>query len=448
MLLTGTYHSQTRKFRYVPVSNMSIARPPIPFRHIGQNYAFVVVAVIFLALLVSAGLRSTPSVLLVPLEDAFGWSRSSISFAAAAGIFLYGLVGPFAAAAMERFGLRRVLITALVLMSASSAVSAYMTEPWHLLMSWGVFSGLSSGAVASVLGATIVNRWFTKHRGLMMGLLTASTASGTLVFLPILATLASSGDWTRVVWTVAAAAAAMVPLAWWLVPDRPANVGLVPFGSDPHAPPAPVAPRTGMLAATFGALARASKTPTFWFLFATFFICGFTTNGLVGTHLIALCGDHGMLEVQAAGLLALMGIFDLVGTTASGWLTDRYDPRKLLFVYYALRGLSLIYLPYSDFSFYSLSIFAIFFGLDWIATVPPTLRLTTEAFGERDAGIVFGWIVAGHQLGAASAAWMAGAIREAQGSYLMAFVISGITGLIAAVIALRIGKKRAVRQPA
>lgn len=448
MLLTGTYHSQTCKFRYVPVSNMSIARPPIPFRHIGQNYAFVVVAVIFLALLVSAGLRSTPSVLLVPLEDAFGWSRSSISFAAAAGIFLYGLVGPFAAAAMERFGLRRVLITALVLMSASSAVSAYMTEPWHLLMSWGVFSGLSSGAVASVLGATIVNRWFTKHRGLMMGLLTASTASGTLVFLPILATLASSGDWTRVVWTVAAAAAAMVPLAWWLVPDRPANVGLVPFGSDPHAPPAPVAPRTGMLAATFGALARASKTPTFWFLFATFFICGFTTNGLVGTHLIALCGDHGMLEVQAAGLLALMGIFDLVGTTASGWLTDRYDPRKLLFVYYALRGLSLIYLPYSDFSFYSLSIFAIFFGLDWIATVPPTLRLTTEAFGERDAGIVFGWIVAGHQLGAASAAWMAGAIREAQGSYLMAFVISGITGLIAAVIALRIGKKRAVPQPA
>ncbi|MGV2864154.1 MFS transporter [Achromobacter sp. AGC39] len=427
---------------------MSIAQPPLPFQRAGQKYAFVVVAVIFLALLVSAGLRSTPSVLLVPLEEAFGWSRSSISFAAAAGIFLYGLVGPFAAAAMERFGLRRVLITALILMSASSAVSAYMTQPWHLLMTWGVFSGLSSGAVASVLGATIVNRWFIKHRGLVMGLLTASTASGTLVFLPILATLASSGDWTRVVWTVAAAAAAMVPLAWWLVPDRPANVGLTPFGSDPDAPPAPVAPRTGMLAATFGALARASKTTTFWFLFATFFICGFTTNGLVGTHLIALCGDHGMLEVQAAGLLALMGVFDLVGTTASGWLTDRYDPRKLLFVYYALRGLSLIYLPYSDFSFYSLSIFAIFFGLDWIATVPPTLRLTTEAFGERDAGIVFGWIVAGHQLGAASAAWMAGAIREAQGSYMMAFLISGATGLIAAVIALRIGKKRAAPVPA
>ncbi|CAB5512204.1 L-lactate transporter [Achromobacter anxifer] len=427
---------------------MSIARPPVPFQRAGQKYAFVVVAVIFLSLLVSAGLRSSPSVLLVPLEETFGWSRSTISLAAAVGIFLYGMVGPFAAAAMERFGLRRVLIGALALMAASSAASAFMTQPWHLLLTWGVFSGLGSGAVAVVLGATVVNRWFSKHRGVMMGLLTASSATGTLVFLPVLAALASSGDWTRVVWAVAGAAAALVPLAWWLVPDRPSSVGLVPFGSDPHAPPAPAAPRTGLLAATFGALARASRTRTFWFLFATFFVCGFTTNGLVGTHLIALCGDHGMPEVQAAGLLALMGVFDLFGTTASGWLTDRYDPRKLLFVYYGLRGLSLIYLPYSDFSFYSLSIFAIFFGLDWIATVPPTLRLTTEAFGERDAPIVFGWIVAGHQLGAASAAWMAGAVREAQGSYLMAFVISGTTGLIAAVIALMIGRKRVVPQPA
>ncbi|MBO9329203.1 MFS transporter [Achromobacter xylosoxidans] len=428
---------------------MSIAQPPMPFRRVGQKYAFVVVAVIFLSLLVSAGLRSSPGVLLVPLEEAFGWSRSTISFAAAMGIFLYGLVGPFAAAAMERFGPRRVLIGALALMSASSAASAFMTQPWHLLMTWGVFSGIGSGAVAVVLGATVVNRWFTRHRGVMMGLLTASTATGTLVFLPVLAALASSGDWTRVVWAVAAAAAALVPLAWWLVPDSPASVGLTPYGSDPHAEPVAPAPRPGLLATTFGVLARAARTRTFWFLFATFFVCGFTTNGLVGTHLIALCGDHGMPEVQAAGLLALMGVFDLIGTTASGWLTDRYDPRKLLFVYYGLRGLSLIYLPYSDFSFYSLSIFAIFFGLDWIATVPPTLRLTTEAFGERDAAIVFGWIVAGHQLGAASAAWMAGALRAAQGSYLMAFVISGATGLIAAVIALMIGRRRqATAQPA
>lgn len=420
---------------------MSITRLPPPFRHLGQKYAFVVVAVIFFSLLVSAGLRSTPSVLIVPLEQAFGWSRSTISLAAAIGIFLYGLAGPFAAAAMEHFGLRRVLIGALLLMSASSAASAFMTESWHLLLTWGVFSGIGSGAVAVVLGATIVNRWFTTRRGLMMGLLTASTATGNLLFLPVLAALAASGDWTRVVWAVAAGAALMAPLAWWLVPDRPADVGLRSYGSAPDAPEPSVAPRTGLLVATFGALRRAARTRTFWYLFATFFVCGFTTNGLVGTHLIALCGDHGIAEVQAAGLLALMGIFDLVGTTASGWLTDRYDPRRLLFVYYSLRGLSLMYLPYSDFSFYSLSLFAIFFGLDWIATVPPTLRLTTEAFGDRDAPIVFGWIVAGHQLGAASAAWMGGVVRETTGSYLMAFVLAGSTGLIAAVIALMINRK-------
>lgn len=420
---------------------MSITRLPPPFRHLGQKYAFVVVAVIFFSLLVSAGLRSTPSVLIVPLEQAFGWSRSTISLAAAIGIFLYGLAGPFAAVAMEHFGLRRVLIGALLLMAASSAASAFMTESWHLLLTWGVFSGIGSGAVAVVLGATIVNRWFTTRRGLMMGLLTASTATGNLLFLPVLAALAASGDWTRVVWAVAAGAALMAPLAWWLVPDRPADVGLRSYGSAPDAPEPSVAPRTGLLAATFGALRRAARTRTFWYLFATFFVCGFTTNGLVGTHLIALCGDHGIAEVQAAGLLALMGIFDLVGTTASGWLTDRYDPRRLLFVYYSLRGLSLMYLPYSDFSFYSLSLFAIFFGLDWIATVPPTLRLTTEAFGDRDAPIVFGWIVAGHQLGAASAAWMGGVVRETTGSYLMAFVLAGSTGLIAAVIALMINRK-------
>ncbi|CAP42991.1 MFS transporter [Bordetella petrii] len=424
---------------------MSISQLPRPFRRSGQAYAFVVVAVIFLALLVSAGLRSTPSVLLVPLEESFGWSRATTSFSAAIGIFLYGLVGPFAAAAMERFGLRRVLIGALALMAASTFASSFMTEPWHLLLTWGVFSGIGSGAVAVVLGATVVNRWFATRRGLMMGLLTASTATGTLLFLPGLAALASSGDWRRAVWAVAAGAAALVPLTWWLVPDRPASVGLAPYGTPPGTPAPPPAPRTGLLAATFGTLNRAIRTRTFWFLFATFFVCGFTTNGLVGTHLIALCGDHGIPEVRAAGLLAVMGIFDLIGTTASGWLTDRYDPRKLLFMYYGLRGLALMYLPYSDFSFYSLSIFAIFFGLDWIATVPPTLRLTTEAFGDRNAPIVFGWIVAGHQVGAATAAWMAGYVRETQGSYLVAFVLAGATGLLAAVIALLIRRKPAVQ---
>ena len=410
-------------------------------RPFGQNYAFVVVAVVFLALLASAGMRATPGVLMLPLGRAFGWSRDQISSAAAVGILLYGLMGPFAAALMQRFGIRRVLVTALLVMAAAAASSALMTQPWHLLLSWGVLSGAGTGCVAVVLGATVVGRWFSTHRGLMMGLLTASTATGTLIFLPGLAAIAEYAGWRQVVLTIAAVCAVLVPLVVWLLPERPADIGLTRYGSTVDEPAEAGAASGNLFALTLGVLHRASKRGVFWLLFATFFVCGFTTNGLIGTHFIALCGDHGIPEVRAAGVLAMMGVFDLFGTTASGWLTDRFDPRKLLFVYYSLRGLSLMYLPYSDFSLYSLSLFGVFYGLDWIATVPPTLRLTTDAFGERDAPIVFGWVVAGHQVGAAVAAFMAGVLRVQLGSYLTPFVIAGATGVVAAFLALRIQRR-------
>ncbi len=409
-----------------------------------RRLALIVVAVTFVALLVSAGVRAVPGVLILPLERSFGWSRDTISAAAALGIFLYGMTGPFAAALMNRFGVRRTMLCALALLSASAALSAFMTAPWQLMATWGLMSGIGTGCVAVVLGATIANRWFVSHRGLVMGILTASTATGTLVFLPLLAALVEHGGWRPVVWTIAIATALVIPLVWWLLPESPQAAGVLPYGADPAAPPAPPMPQQGLLAATFGSLAQATRVPAFWYLFATFFVCGLTTNGLVGTHLIAMCGDRGIGEVQAAGLLAAMGVFDLVGTTLSGWLTDRYDPRKLLFAYYAIRGVSLIYLPYSDFSLYSLSIFAVFYGLDWIATVPPTLRLTTDAFGERIAPIVFGWIAAGHQIGAATAAYLGGWLRQTQGDYLLAFVFAGTTGLIAAVMALMISRTRAL----
>ncbi|WP_426421289.1 MFS transporter [Bradyrhizobium genosp. A] len=423
----------------------SIQSSPVSPRPFGRNYAFVVVAVIFLALLASAGLRATPGVLMLPLQKAFGWDVGVISSSAAVGIFLYGLAGPFAAAVMQRFGIRRTVLGALALMSVSTAMSYFMTAPWQLFMSWGLLSGIGSGAVANVLGATIVNRWFTTNRGLVMGLLTASTATGTLIFMPGLASLVEWGGWKPVVLTVAACCAALIPLVYFLVPERPASVGLRSYGSTHDDHPAPPAQGNPFVAA-IGNLVRAAKTQTFWFLFATFFICGFTTNGLVGTHLIAFCGDHGIFEVQAASLLALMGFFDLFGTTLSGWLTDRFDPRKLLFFYYGLRGLSLIYLPYSDFSFVSLSVFAVFYGLDWIATVPPTVRIANEAFGDKNAPLIFGWVVAGHQLGAACAAFFAGFMRSSQGDYLQAFMIAGVTGIVAAVLSLMIGRRPA--QPA
>lgn len=424
------------------MSNVSFQAASVLKHPFGQNYAFVVVAVIFLALLSSAGLRATPGVLMLPLQTALGWNVGVISSSAAIGIFLYGLVGPFAAAVMQRIGIRRTVLGALTLMSASIGASYFMTSPWQLFLTWGLLSGIGSGAVANVLGAAIVNRWFTTNRGLVMGLLTASTATGTLIFTPGLAALVEWGGWKPVVLTVAACCAALIPLVYVLVPERPASVGLRSFGSQHDDHPAPPAQGNPFTAA-FSNLARAATTRAFWFLFTTFFICGFTTNGLVGTHLIAFCGDHGIIEMQAASLLALMGLFDLFGTTFSGWLTDRFDPRKLLFFYYGLRGLSLIYLPYSDFSLVGLSVFAVFYGLDWLATVPPTVRIANEAFGEKNAPLVFGWVAAGHQLGAACAALFAGFMRSAQGDYLQAFMIAGATGIVAAVLSLMIGRRPA-----
>ena len=419
-----------------------LSRMPLGVR----GYAGIVVAVTFVALLVSAGLRSAPGVLMLPLEMHFGWDRATISAAAAVGILLYGLVGPFAAALMLSIGIKRTMLGGLVLMSAATFASLWMTEPWHYVLTWGVVSGAGSGAVASVLGAAVVNRWFASRQGLVMGMLTASTATGALVFLPVLAWLADGGAWRPVALAVAIASAAVIPLVYLFVPERPEDVGVRRFGETAGTPAPPPLKQAATPALAFTALFRAGRTPVFWLLFGTFFVCGLTTNGLVGTHLIAFCGDHGIAPVQAAGLLSLMGLFDLVGTTASGWLTDRYDPRKLLFVYYGLRGLSLLALPFLDFSASSLLIFAIFYGLDWIATVPPTVKLANVHFGERDAPIVFGWVMVGHQIGAATAAFGAGAIRTWVGTYTPAFLIAGVFGLVAsvAILAARTAPKNAL----
>jgi MFS family permease len=417
---------------------MGIARPgPVRQHRFGRNYAFVVVGVIFVCLLVAAGQRGAPSVLIQPFEQAFGWDRGTISNSASLGILCYGLMGPFAAALMQRFGIRRVVMSALALMSVAIGASYFMTEAWQLILLWGLLSGIGSGCVALVLAATIVARWFTARRGLIMGIMTASTATGTLIFIPGLAWIAQHSGWQPLVLTVAAATVVMIPVVFFLLPEWPSDQGLRRYGATPEeADPAP--DRRNLVALSFGTLSRAMKTRPFWYLFATFFVCGFTTNGLVGTHLIAFCGDMGIPEVQAAGLLALMGVFDLIGTTMSGWLTDRFDPRKLLGIYYGIRGLSLIYLPLSGFSGTALTIFAVLYGLDWIATVPPTLRLANEAFGDNSGPIVFGWIVAGHQVGAASAAFFGGAQREMQGDYTLAFQIAGMTAIIAACLSLLI----------
>ncbi len=405
-----------------------------------RHRAIGVLAVTFAALLIGAGVRSAPGVMMTPLQLHFGWDRATIALTSAVGILLYGLVGPFAAALMMSLGIRRTMIGGLVLMGFATFVSQWMTQSWHYLLTWGVLSGLGSGAVASVLGAAVVGRWFARHQGLAMGVLSASTATGSLIFLPVLAWLTRAGAWLPVVQVVGTACIVLVPLVLWLVPENPADVGTRRFGEALGEGPAPrtangsPARARDALGLAFATLRRAMRVPTFWLLFGTFFVCGLTTNGLVGTHLITFCGDHGIAPVAAAGLLSTMGLFDLVGTTASGWLTDRYDPRRLLVAYYGLRGVSLIVLPFCDFGPASLAVFAVFFGLDWIATVPPTLALTTRTFGARDAAVVFGWVNVGHQLGAATAAFGAGLIRQDFGRYDPAFEIAGLFGVAAAVV--------------
>jgi predicted MFS family arabinose efflux permease len=357
-----------------------------------------------------------------------------VSTAAAVGICLYGLVGPFAAALMQTLGIRRTMMGGLALMASATFASLWMRQPWQYVATWGVISGIGSGAVASVMGAAVVNRWFATRQGLIMGVLTASTATGSLIFLPFMAYLSRHGAWQPVVWFVSIGCAALIPIVWLLLPEHPGDIGTERFGATTDSPP-PRPPRGApSVGLAFTALRTASRSPMFWLLFGTFFICGLTTNGLVGTHLIAYCGDHGIPPVQAAGLLSLMGLFDLFGTTGSGSLTDRYDPRKLLFVYYGLRGLSLMALPFLDFGPGSLTTFAIFYGLDWIATVPPTVKLATQTFGERDAPIIFGWVFVGHQLGASVAAFGAGFVRTITGSYDPAFFVAGAFGVAAALV--------------
>jgi len=401
-----------------------------------RHHIFLVVAITFLALLVSAGLRATPGVLMVPLELNFGWDRASISFSAAVGIFLYGLVGPFAAALMLSIGIRRTMLGGLALMASATFASLWMRAPWEYLLTWGVLSGVGSGAVASVLGAAVVNRWFATRQGLVMGLLSASTATGSLIFLPFLAWLSNQLAWRPVVLAVSLACLVLVPIVALLVPEQPADIGARRFGERPDAQAAPPLKQARTAGLAIAVLLRAAQRRIFWLLFGTFFVCGLTTNGLVGTHLIAFCADHGVAPVAAAGLLSLMGLFDLIGTTASGWLTDRYDPRRLLIAYYGLRGASLVALPFVDFDAAHLTVFAVFYGLDWIATVPPTVRLASQAFGELEGPIVFGWIQTGHQLGAAVAAFGAGVVRQHSGSYGPAFIAAGILGVIAAGVLL------------
>lgn len=396
----------------------------------------------FLALLGAAGFRSTPGVLVEPLHAEFGWGIGSISFALAVNLALFGVTAPFAAALMERFGVRRVVATALVMVAVGAGTTVFMTAVWQLVLLWGVVVGLGTGSMAMALVATVVNRWFVTRRGLVSGVLTAATATGQLVFLPLVAAVVESGGWRPAALITAGAGLAVVPVVWLFLKDRPADVGVLPYGGTEADVVAPQ--RTGAARLAVRTLADAARTGTFWLLVGGFFICGATTAGLVQSHFVPAAHDHGMPATTAASLLALVGIFDLLGTIFSGWLTDRIDPRLLLGAYYALRGLSLFLLPplFGTDLNASMLAFVVFYGLDWVATVPPTMALAREAFGARSA-VVFGWIFASHQIGAAFAALVAGLVRDALGSYDMAWYGGAVLCVVAAGLSLAIRRHRA-----
>ncbi|MFJ6796730.1 MFS transporter [Streptomyces sp. NPDC091268] len=403
--------------------------------------AWFAAAVAFVTIIGAAAFASLPGLLIEPLHEEFDWSRGTIGFAVSVNLALYGLTAPFAAALMDRFGIRRVVALALTVISAGSVATVWMTASWQLVLYWGVLVGLGSGSMALAFAATVTNRWFTARRGLVTGILTAAGASGQLVFLPLLSWLVEHHGWRPAAVTVSLAALAVVPFVWLLLRDHPADVGLAPYGGTYAPKPAPVA---GAARRAVAVLSKAARTGPFWLLAGTFAICGASTNGLVKTHFVPAAHDHGMPVTAAAGLLAVIGVFDVVGTVASGWFTDRFEARRLLAVYYALRGVSLLFLPMlmAPSVRPPMLFFIVFYGLDWVATVPPTIALCREHYGE-DSAIVFGWVLASHQVGAALVAFLGGVARDVFGSYDLVWYASGALCAMAALMAMVIRRRPA-----
>ena len=429
-----------KKVRRMALSDRTVR--PVRARRRLPHPAWAVAVVAFLALLGAAGFRAAPGALMVPLHSDFGWSTSVMSLAVSINLLLYGLTAPFAAALMDRFGLRQVVAGALTLVALGAGGSVLMTASWQLLVFWGVLIGLGTGSMALVFAATVANRWFERRRGLVMGLLTAGSATGQLIFLPIVASVADEVGWRPASLVVAGAAFAVVPIVWLVLRDYPAQRGVLPYGAD-ESYVAPVRASGGATRRAVQGLRFAARHRAFWALAAAFAICGATTNGLIGIHFIPSAHDHGMSTTTAAGLRAAVGVFDVAGTIASGWLTDKFDPRMLLGAYYGFRGLGLLLLPQllAATVHPSMVLFIVIYGLDWVATVPPTAALCREIFGDRGT-IVFGWVFASHQIGAAIAALGAGIIRDTFGTYTYAWWGGAAMCGIATVLSLGVRPAR------
>lgn len=405
-------------------------------------YGWIVVWLTFFAVLIAAGIRSITGVIMLPLEQEFEWSRSAISLAFAINLTLYGFSGPFIAAGMERIGIRKMMAYAMILLVLAMILSLFMSEIWQLHLIWGIIIGMGSGVFLTVLSATVANNWFEKRRGFVLGLLMASTAAGQMIFLPLLSYLTEEYSWRVGLYIFAGLGSLMIPTIVIWMKDKPADKGLLPFGAEKEVESINVNKKNPITSA-FEALWIGVRSVPFWLLSISFFICGLSTAGLIGTHFIPASSHHGIPEVHAASLLAFMGVFNIVGTMLSGWLSDRFDNRWLLFWYYGLRGLSLLALPYAmDMKSYIMLIgFAVFYGLDWIATVPPTIRLASDHFGRERGVVIYGWVFAAHQMGSGVAAFLGGYFYELFHSYTVTFISAGVLCIVATLFVLRFRKK-------
>jgi predicted MFS family arabinose efflux permease len=415
----------------------------IPLKRV--HYSWIILCITFFSIIAAGIVRSSSGVFIVPFETEFGWNRSTISLAFAISLFLYGLSGPFLAALIEVLGLKKMMLAAMATLLLGLISTYFMSQAWQLILIWGFIIGLGSGLFLTVLSTYIANRWFEKRRGLAVGILTASTATGQLLLLPLLAYIIDQFSWRSAVGLILGLCSVMFVIILLFMKNSPSDIGILPYGLQ-EAPQASgeETQRRNPIVMAFQCLKEASRIQEFWLLAGSFFICGLSTSGLIGTHFISYCMSFGVPMVAAASLLSFMGVFDLIGTTLSGWLSDRFDNRWLLFWYYGLRGASLLLLPFAlqQGSMTLLVIFSVFYGLDWITTVPPTVSIARQSFGIEKSGMVYGWIFASHQVGAAVAAYGGGLMHEFMHSYTWTFILAGVFCVLGSLFVIFIKKQK------
>jgi MFS family permease len=407
--------------------------------------AWILLGALTLCMMAASGLRSVFGVYIKPMETEFGWSRGALSGAAAVSLLLLGAAGPFAGRLADRWGPRRVIAFSLALLGLGSIGASFVQRLWHVYVTTGAMMALGAGGLGLATGSALAARWFETRRGLVIGIAGGGMSAGQLILIPLATALTLWFGWRTSFFVLGVGLLVVVlPIGAWLIRNDPEDRGVRPFGATgavPTAAQVAAAQASGRMS-----LSEAAQTSQFWLLMATFFVCGYTSNGMVLTHFMPHALEHNFTPLQASSALGVMGAMNIMGTIGSGWLCDRFGRRGPLATYYFVRGVSLLFLPYV-WDVPSLDVWAAIFGLNYISTVPPTTTLTANIFGRYSVGELSGWIFFSHQVGAALGAALAGWIFEWTGSYGSAFVSAALMGFLAAGLTLLIREEPAIARP-